>query len=807
MKKIYSLLACAVFCIALSQAFSQEIGKAPQAVYRTEILSQQEPVFEPNNGQMQIGIVEASAEIKYLLKANGLVAGFSKGSFSYQVYQIVSENGRVSESTGEAEVSKKAVKSHGVTVDFPGSNPEVVLETIEPASGYSNYYLSHCNEGIAKVSGYQKLVYRDLYPNIDLVLTTSEVDDEPRLKYDIIVRPGGNLADVKMEYNGMYGLKLSDGNTLSVSTSAGTINESIPYSYLAETNEEVQVNYELEGNTVSFSANQAELGNKTLVVDPEIHWSTYFGGSTFDGISNIAVGDEGEIYAIGFTSSGTSSFPFTEGAFQTQFGGFEDAFMVKFSASGERLWSTFLGGDDLDIGHDIFMGQSGDIFISGGSNSDDFPTTSGAYQEDNNGFENAFLARFSPDGSRVWATHIGGSSDGEAYALCEAPDGSVILAGLTLSNDFPTTGGAHQPDYSGGGGRDAFLCNFSVDGDLNWSTYFGGAGSNDEFWDVKTDASGNIFTSGKAGFSFPATTGAYDEDFNGEFTDGIACKFSADGSLEWATFLGGNEGDLARRLDLDSEGNVYIFGDTDSNNFPTTVGAYQEEFLGGSDDAFLSKFNTSGELLWSTFIGGDDTDFGNGIVISDSDEIYLTGATNSENYPVSSDAFQSELNSTQRAFVSVFSTAGDLGYSTFFGGNYFEVGSVAYPLDDCTFYLVGQAYSETIPVMNAFQPEQEGPPDAFFTKFSCDVNVAESSENSLITVYPNPTSGEFQLEIPENAGKATIRISDSMGRLVSLERVEEDTNLIKEISGPAGLYFIEVTTEKGETNRIKLIKK
>ena len=646
----------------------QEVAGAPEN-YQTR----PSPHFKPNKGQVADHEGNLIKAYEYVYQAPGMKVGLTQNGFHYNLYTVEEKPKKqknVSEATGkpakaeqqperpgDEEAKKQRIYHyHRVEVAFKGANedPEIIAE--EKMDYYANYYLGYLPEYVTQVHGYRKLTYKNLYDNIDLVLRPSTAENGRRkLKYNIRVRPGGDLSDVKMVYKGMDKLSLEDGK-LQIATSQGRMTETIPKSYWAESKEATAVNYQLEGNTVSFQAEQQQEG-RTLVLDPSLSWSTYLGGGARDLGDGVTTDGSGNVYVTGNAQSGYPRFPTTSGAYQTSYGGgFTDAFLSKFTSSGSLSWSTYLGGSELDQVRGVTTDGSGNVYVTGYARPDDyygFPTTPGAYQTSSSGgSSDAFLSKFSSSGSLSWSTFLGGGNGEQGNGVTTDGSGNVYVTGFAEAG-FPTTSGAYQTSNAGNGdaflGTDAFLSKFTSSGSLSWSTYLGG-GNDDGGIGVTTDGSGNVYVTGNANSGFPTTSGAYQPSYGGGFNDAFLSKFSSRGSLSYSTFLGGSGDDRGKGVTTDGSGNVYVTGDANSG-FPTTSGAYQPSNAGG-DDAFLSKFTSSGSLSYSTYLGGGNDETGQGVTTDGSGNVYVTGGAKS-GFPTTSGAYQ-QSNAGRDAFVTKF---------------------------------------------------------------------------------------------------------------------------------------------------------
>ena len=323
-------------------------------------------------------------------------------------------------------------------------------------------------------------------------------------------------------------------------------------------------------------------------------WCTYVGGSGDDfPRGGLAVDDTDHVYVVGGTAS--PNFPTTAGVLQRESRGERDAAIVKLKPDGSGLvWATRLGGGGWDGLMGIRVDPAGRCHVAGHTRSTDFPVTPGAPQAACSGKSDAFLAGLAPDASRLlYATYLGGRDNEFAeHRLALMPGGDVLLSGVTLSPDFPTTGRAVQRALAGKNG--GFLARLSAGGKrLAFSTFLGGGDA--EFFLMPTvDARGNIFICGTSrSEDFPVTDGAVQTTFGGASGkwdgDGILAILSPDGSrVLYATYLGGKGADLVRSLAIGPKGEVWLVGNTASADFPTTEGVHQRRCR-GECDAFCVK--------------------------------------------------------------------------------------------------------------------------------------------------------------------------------------------------------------------------
>jgi beta-propeller repeat-containing protein/HYR domain-containing protein len=392
-------------------------------------------------------------------------------------------------------------------------------------------------------------------------------------------------------------------------------------------------------------------------------YSTFLGGNGFDEGYGIAVDTGGNAYVTGLT--GSTNFPTTAGAFQTTLGGGVDAFVTKLAPTGAALvYSTYLGGSGFDEARGIAADASGNAYVTGQSNSNDFPTTAGAFQTTLGGVDAVVIvAKLNPAGAGaadlVYSTYLGGSGFGKGRGIAVDAGGNVYVTGQNFSSDFPTTAGAFQTTFGGSG--EAFVAKLNPAGagaaDLLYSTYLGGSGFDEGFGiAVDTIPTPNVYVTGFTSSSdFPTTVGTFDTTLGGE-QDAFVTKLNPAGTgtadLVYATYLGGSENDESRGIAVDADGNAYVTGGTFSSDFPVTNSAF-DTTLGGFEDAFVTKLNPTGAtLVYATYLGGSDNDESRGIAVDAGGNAYVTGGTFSSDFPTAEGALQTTLGGVEDAFVA-----------------------------------------------------------------------------------------------------------------------------------------------------------
>ncbi len=409
-------------------------------------------------------------------------------------------------------------------------------------------------------------------------------------------------------------------------------------------------------------------------------YSTYFGGRATDLPREIAVDSYGNAYVMGVTRSG--DFP-TLNAFQTGRSGMCDAFVFKLDPTGSALlYSTYLGGSGVEDPSDprtggIAVDSAGNAYVTGTTDTSDFPTKNAIQSyaggtcgtaPDDYPCPDAFVAKFntnlSGEESLVYSTYLGGSGSDKGFDIAVDLSGNAYVTGVTASVDFPTTLGALQRTYRGV--QNAFVTKFGPEGSLIYSTYLGGTTLGDRGEGIAVDTEGNAYVTGSADSTdFPTTAGAFQVNANGgdciwyPCDDAFVSKLNPAGAaLVYSTYLGGSGGDKGSAIAVDSEGNAYVTGPTNSANDFLMVNPIQPTHAGGTCvwedgtaypcfDAYVAKLSAAGNaLLFSTYLGT-----GSDVAVDPSGNIYVAGGTWSADFPITPGAFQTSLRGPSDGFV------------------------------------------------------------------------------------------------------------------------------------------------------------
>ena len=664
--------------------------------------------FEANQGQ-------TDSRVDYLARGAGYTMFLTGDGAVLDLQQAAS-----SPASGNASFRNPPCQISGTAIDmqFIGANPGATVTGLDKQQTTSNYFVGNdSRQWRSGIANYGQVEYQHLYSGIDAVFH----GNQGQLEYDFNIAPGADPNQIQWQITGASGLSLDSSGNLLIHTTSSDLIEKAPNIYQEINGQRVAVSghFVLEGaDRVGFAIGGYDT-SASLVIDPLLSYSTYLGGNFIDQATGIAV-DAGDAYVTGFTAS--TNFPTTPGAYQTTSAGSSDIFIAKLNAAGSGLvYSTYLGGSSDELGSGIAVDGTGNAYVTGHTSSTNFPTTPGAYQTALAGSDDAFIAKLNAAGSGLlYSTYLGGTGTDEANGIAVDGAGNAYVTGRTNSANFPTTPGAYQTAIAGS--NDAFITKMNAAGSgLLYSTYLGVTGDN-QASSIAVDDTGNSYVTGyTTSANFPTSPGAFQTTLAG-FQDAFVTKLNAAGSgLVYSTYLGGSgNSDRANEIALDTAGNAYIAGYTDSANFPTTPGAFQTT-LAGSYDAFIVKMNAAGSgLVYSTYLGGSGSDFCTGIAVDGAGNSYVTGSTYSTTFPVTPGAYQTTLSGSPDAFMAKLNAAGSgLLYSTYLGGSGTDqaLGIATDGAGDA--YVAGYTNSINFPATpGAYQTTVAGGYDAFVAKFA-----------------------------------------------------------------------------------------
>jgi hypothetical protein len=653
--------------------------------------------FEANQGQ-------TDSRVKFVARGSG-----------YTLF-LTNREAVLALSTAQRSKQKNPTPSEAVVqMKLLGANPTPAVSGIEQLPGRSNYFIGNDpKKWSTSVPNYARVRYQDIYPGIDLVY----YGNQEQLEYDFLVAPGTNPKAIALNiepaptlpdnrHSSALSLRIARNGDLVVRLNRQEIRFHKPVAYQdaaasmgaspPEGRKFIDAGYVLEAkNQVGIRLSSYDK-TRPLVIDPVMWYSSYLGGSGPDQAASIAVDSAGNVYVAGYTQS--TDFPKVNqipGACQSGCdSGNDDAFVTKISASGKLLvYSSYLGGSGGDSASSIAVDSAGNVYLTGGGNSSDFPRVNqipgACLGSCGNGSTNdAYVTKINAAGNAlVYSSLIGGSgdeNDGGFASIAVDSVGNAYITGNTFSTDFPRVNqipGACLGSCGNGNAQDAFVTKINAAGSaLLYSSYVGSSGTDIGFG-IAVDGSGNAYLTGLTLSSdFPrvnqipgACNGACGNSLN---YDVYLTKINAAGSaLVYSSYIGGSDQDYGRGIAVDSLGNAYLAGRASSSDFPVVnqiPGACPEN----SCSAFAAKINAAGTafVYSSRFGGSNGVGQAHAIAVDNAGSAYVTGETQSSDFPRLNQIIGACLGSCGTGanvdgFVTKINAAGSaLVYSSYLGGS------------------------------------------------------------------------------------------------------------------------------------------
>lgn len=576
--------------------------------------------FEANLGQWD-------SQVRFMCRGSGysLFVAPAEAILAVQVPAVAAVEKEIEAAAKTANSTEEVNRGLEILrLKFIGANPQAAITGLKKSTVKINYFLGNDPaRWRTDVPAYDRVKVEDIYPGIDIIYYSIG----RQLKYDLIISPVADPGGIILQFEGADHITIDEGGNLVLYTANREIRQPKPYIYqdVDGIRREVPGRYVLKGNQVGFELSEYDT-DETLVIDPEFPFLffTYLGGS--EGMpergKGIAVDSYGHAYVTGYTHS--PDFPHTIGQGFVTNG--NCIFVSKISSDGAALlYSTYLGGSGEDKGKAIAVDQNRHAYITGDTKSRDFPTTDPSFQRENPGplgTTAAFVAMLNNQGLPYYVTYLGGSWNDYGTGIAIDNGGNVYITGQTLSTDFPTAPSPCLP------------------ADCPFQRVQDGRG------------------------------------------DAFITKMNPSGTaLVYSTYLGGSYWDRAMAIALDQQGNAYITGSTNSSDFDTTPNTFQNALAGGNcpdsannphpcSDVFVTKLGPDGNnLVYSTYLGGDDSDRGLAIAVDNSNCAYVTGFTWSNNFDTTPGCYDNSLDGNNDAFVTKLNSAGNsLDYSTYLGG-------------------------------------------------------------------------------------------------------------------------------------------
>ncbi len=616
--------------------------------------------FEINQGQ-------TNGEVKFLSRG----AGYTVYLTPTEAVLSLNKPRRMNDAKGSSAPANDVLR-----MKLAGANPRPAVEGYDQLPGKSNYFIgNNPRKWRTNVPSYERVQYHEVYPGIDLVY----YGNHRQLENDFVVAAGADPELIRLAFDGAKLVTTDQEGNLSLQTAEGSVllKRPVIYQTIAGVRHEVRGDYSLKNSgQVGFAVGTYDR-SQPLVIDPVLVYSFPLVGNSTDSSAAIAVDAAGNAYVAGFTRS--ANFP-TVAAYDSTLGGLQDVFISKLNPAGTALiYSTFIGGSLDDSAYDLAIDAAGNVYLTGRTSSLDFPLVNAfdSTHTSGSGVEDAFVTRLNPAGSAlVYSSFLKGQFGARGYGIATDGAGNAYVTGTTSIN-HPVTASAFSSITYNTGFLSKLNTNASGAASLVYSTFLGPTGFA-EGRAIAADATGNVYITGNTNSTSTNFTsaGAFQSTYGGGSQDAYVAKFNTNlsgaASRVFCTYLGGSGNDyggaaaqgFGKAIAIDGTGNIYLTGQTTSTNFPT-LNAFQPA-TGGNTDAFLTKLNAAGSaLIYSTYLGGSgsNADEGRGVAVNVVGNAYVTGMTNSANFPTTSSP--PPLSTTGGIFLTKFTPSGTpLQYST-----------------------------------------------------------------------------------------------------------------------------------------------
>lgn len=693
------------------------------------------PGFIQNVGQFMDQNGNPNDDVLYLFHNKGFRLHLRRNGFSYE--WVSTQRRPVSRALAGPGIALTAVDEwyesvnsfHRIDVHFRGSAARPVVVASAPSGARIHYYTPPASPAQPlHAPVMQQITYRNLYPGIDWVIRYDESDPVSPLQYYFLLQPGADAHQIQMHYAGTHSLQLTASGQLNVESSLGWITETAPVAFAADNRKPVAVQRTLSNGIAGF---QLAACDDAVVIDPNLLWGTYYGGSQGESIGEVATDKQDKLIIAGSTNSSNNIA--TAGAHQTVYKGNDDLYVAKLKSNGKMEWASYLGGTNDELGYGVTTDKNNNVILLGKSQSGNQITTPGAYQTEAGGYGDNCIAKFTKDGVLSWCTLLGGmGTEHFRTAVCD-DKANIYTCGFASSDNIKVS--TKNPSYHEGAG-DAFVVKFSPNGFPSWSAYLGGPNT-DRAHSIALDQSGNIYLVGTTESSSSiATPGAHQTTFGG-IEDAFVARLDSTGNELWVTYYGGTGDDHGRGIICNKLAHIYVCGYTNSSGVFGTVGSYQKNInskkkADGSYtyDGFVAKFNYNGQRVWGSYYGGSKDDQLSGIDWDGNRNIYVGGSTASIDSISTSNAFQKHRYGTNNdgCFALFDSLKGTLTYGSFIGGGGDE------RMEDVTagpnqlLYMVGTTTGSFYTRPDVWQPQLAGNTDAWLVRLSMQAGCLDELE-------------------------------------------------------------------------------
>ncbi|MBK6523762.1 MAG: SBBP repeat-containing protein [Sphingobacteriaceae bacterium] len=514
--------------------------------------------------------------------------------------------------------------------------------------------------------------------------------------------------------------------------------------------------------------------------------STYFGKTQIEEFKGVCKDNKGNIYAIGNTTS--SDLPVTAGAFQSIYKANYEAFIVKFDSCGALIWCTYFGTNGFDSGEKIaYSNLDSSIVITGYTDGTDLDTTYNCFQPTSIGMNDCFLAKFNLNGQAKWITYFGGTQSDFSYAISIDSKSNIIIGGTSLSPSIHTSTLSFQQNLVGA--VDAFIARFNKNGQLKFSTFYGGSNAED-IHDVTTDVDGNIIgIGGSFSNNLNTSLGCLQASSNGGM-EIYVIKLDSIGNRLFSTYIGGTGTDDSYGACTDQQKNIYLTGHTTSNDFYKTAISHQT-LIAGNNDNYCLKLTPTGTLVWSTIYGGSSFDLNVHCKIDANNNIYSLINSQSNDFPMLGTGNYTVYNGSNEIVVTKINSNGQLIWSSYKGGSGGEVpGDLV--LFNNRIVMCGSTSSADFPVnASNYQLTNSGQDDGFLASISSIINVNIGVKNyasQKCEPFLKNNNNFYELHIPCQQIKSVI-VHDILGKQIQESSVRDGVAEFENLSRNQ-VYFV-----------------
>jgi hypothetical protein len=716
-------------------------------------------LFEINNGQNHKDVKYTATKDGYMIMflKDGIIMGLNESLKDKVSTNITKFNGKEQ----YLNMMKSTASIHFFKISFKDSLSDLEIIGEDEGEGKRNYFGANLpKEGITDISMYSKVRYKGIYPGIDLIFYFNN----EKLEYDFILQPRANPKVINIIFEGIDDIKLDCNKNVEIKVKNCNMSILRPNAYQVYNGFKIDVSsqFKINDSSLFIEVNHYDKAIP-LVIDSILGYSTYQGGVNNDGGNGIANDKSGNTYVTGFTNS--LNFPKTVPTIGQSCNNTQAVIVTKYNPSGQMIYSVVINGSSVDIGTGIAVDSMGNAYVTGQtfSPSTDFPTT---VTIGSGGSISIFIFKLNASGNVLnYFTYISGNELDSASSIDLDTNNDVYITGNSASTDWSTLIPSNYTNFGSpltAENAALFVCKVNQSGNINYfSTLSGNSSTTGN--GIVVDKLGSAYVGGGTSAAIFGALTPNIIGVNDGTSKALAIKLSpTGGELSYFTLISGSNFEDGRDIDIDTLGNAYIVGNTSSADFPRVpIGN-----IIGTDQGsiFVSKLNPTGTaLIYSVTIGGsgaDITEFVNGVAVDSSNRAYITGATDSNTFPLENPIYP-DKKGEQDVFISRLNQAGTaFEFSTYFGGNGNDIGNSIAVNASNNIYITGFTKSNNLPLKSPKQSIFGGGVDTFVLKI-LDVDaptVADIQDvyKLLTDTHYSLTEVKREIRVIEKALKTTI---------------------------------------------------